>query len=229
MTETLIGIAIGAAVALIFAWMWRVRGGSGMRVDVHHSIEGMRAVGELIVFRLITQQIVTAEQHIAGRYKEFFKWLVSTQKLAVIIEYGIDFKYNLRDARFAIQSQEDGTIRLVMPPCDYQAHIRDIKFYDERNARVLPWLLGDMTEALGPGFKEADKNKLLDAARAEADGKARVLVEQLQAEAQSSARQTLEYMARGFGVERIVVDFSNSAVGTAKPTTVEVQEPAAAR
>ncbi|MBL8859226.1 MAG: DUF4230 domain-containing protein [Planctomycetes bacterium] len=225
MMEILIGIVIGAVVALILAWTLRNKAGSGMRVDVHHSIEGMRAVGELIVFRLITQQIVTAEQHVAGRYKEFFKWLVSTQKLAVIIEYGIDFKYNLRDSRFKIEAQEDGTVRLVMPPCDYQAHIRDIKFYDERNARVLPWLLGDMTEALGPGFKEADKNKLLDAARAEADTKARTLVEQLQTEAQSSARQTLEYMARGFGVERITVDFTRSAVGHAEPTTVEAKPP----
>ena len=65
------------------------------------------------------------------------------------------------------------------------------------------------------------KNKLLEAARTEADAKARILVEQLQTEAQSSARQTLEAMGKGFGVDRVVVDFDRSDIGEAEPTTVE--------
>lgn len=224
--DVLIGTAIGAAFALVIGFLLFRNKGGAVSVDVRHSIEKMRAVGELVVFRLITQQIVTAEQHVAGKYREMFKWLVSTQKMAVIIEYGIDFKYNLRKPEFEIDMIDaPGTpgsgVRLVMPPCDYQTHIRDIKFYDERNARILPWLLGDVTEALGPGFNEEEKNKLLEAARAEADAKARLLVEQLQTEAQSSARQTLEALGKGFGVERVIVDFAQSEIGEAEPTTVE--------
>lgn len=222
--DILIGTAIGAAFALVIGFLLFRNKGGAVSVDMRHSIEKMRAVGELVVFRLITQQIVTAEQHVAGKYREMFKWLVSTQKMAVIIEYGIDFKYNLRKPEFEID-MIDGAggngVRLVMPPCDYQTHIRDIKFYDESNARILPWLLGDVTEALGPGFNEDEKNKLLEAARAEADAKARLLVEQLQTEAQSSARQTLEALGKGFGVERVVVDFARSEIGQAEPTTVE--------
>lgn len=215
--DIFIGSLLGVVIGLVVAWAMR-RGGSGApKVEIRHSIMKLRAVGELTVFRLITQQIVTAEQHIAGKWKDWVKWLLSTKKLAVIIEYGIDFKYNLRDPHFEIIDEGEGRYRLKMPACICQTYIRDIKFYDERNSRWLPWLLGDVTEVLGPGFDQDDKNKLLEAARNEAEQKARQMVEQLQTEAQSSARQTLEALAKGFDAGEVVLDFDASTTEHPEP------------
>jgi len=220
MFEALIGVAVGL-VAAGALWFFLGRRG-GMQIESRTSLMQMRSVGELVVFRLVTQQIVTAEQHMAGRFKDGRKWLVSVKKIALIIEYGIDFKYDLRSRAFRVEElgEASGRYRLVMPPCDFQTHIRDIKFYDEQNARLLPWLLGDLVEALGPGFDEQDKNKLMEAARTEADERARLLVEQLQTEAQSSARQTLEAMARGFGAADVEIDFADSPIGEKQPTEI---------
>jgi len=215
--DILIGVLIGVVVGVVVFWALRRGGASQPKVEIRHSIMKLRAVGELTVFRLITQQIVTAEQHIAGKWKDWVKWLLSTKKLAVIIEYGIDFKYNLRDPGFEIKDEGAGRYRLVMPACICQTYIRDIKFYDERNSRWLPWLLGDVTEVLGPGFDQDDKNKLLEAARSEAEQKAKHMVEQLQNEAQSSARQTLEALAKGFDADSVVIDFAESKTEHPEP------------
>ncbi len=210
MTDMLTGLAIGAVVAALAAWAMRRSGGAGGTTEIHHSLTRLRAVGELVVFKLVTQQIVTSEEHAAGRWKDYFKWLLSPKKLAIIIEYGIDFKYDLRDPAFTIDEQDPGRFALKLPPCLYQLYIRDIKLYDEQNSRLLPWLLGDLTEVFGPGFDETAKNKLLEAARDEAEQKAQLMVTQLRSEAQSSARQTLDAMARGFGAENITVEFADA-------------------
>ncbi|MBI1369386.1 MAG: DUF4230 domain-containing protein [Planctomycetes bacterium] len=212
--DILIGSALGFVLGLVVWWGLKRGGAGATEINIQHSITQLRAVGELTVFRLVTQQIVTAEQHLAGKWKDWVKWLLSTKKLAVIIEYGIDFKYDLRDQKFDVVDEGAGVYRLVMPPCICQTYIRDLKFYDERNARWLPWLLGDVTEALGPGFDEQDKNKLLEAARQEAEQKAKQMVQQLATEAQSSARQTLEALARGFDVQRVIIDFAESHAQT---------------
>ena len=193
MTDLLIGTVVGFAVAIGLFWFFKSKFGvAPEKPDISHSLMQLKAVGELVAFKLITQQIVTAEQHAAGNFgKNWLKWLLSTKKLAMVIEYEMNFKYNLRDEAFVIREAGEDGYHITMPPCTYQTNIRNIKFYDETNSRWLPWLLGDVTEALGAGFSEEDKNRLLEEARREADSKATGLADQLVTEVQSSARQTM--------------------------------------
>ncbi|MBI1338502.1 MAG: DUF4230 domain-containing protein [Phycisphaera sp.] len=196
--------------------------------SVSHSIQQLKAVGELVVFRLVTQQIVAQEEHLAGQFgKNWLKWLLSARKMALIIEYGMDFKFDLRDEAFTVSEESPGHFVLTLPPCQYQANVRNIQFYDETNSRWLPWLLGDLTEALGPGFSETDKNRLIDGARKQADEMANRMVSQLSTEVQSSARQTLESVAKSFGAQRVTIQFNTKQAFRGEPSTAAPAAPAA--
>lgn len=210
MLQLLLGLALGALLAGLAAWIWLRRPAARTQVDVHSTVMQFRAVGELVVFRMVSQQIVTAESHPTGNLRELLGWLVSSRKLALVVEYGLDFKYDLRDPAFRVDAFEDGA-RVVLPPLRYQPHVRDIRFYDERNARWLPFLLGDIAEAFGPRFDEKEKNRLLDAARAQAEQLALAGVADLRGEAEASARRTLEALARGFGMPSVRVEFDAGA------------------
>ncbi len=210
MLELLLGLVLGGVIAALAAWIWFRRSSARTQVDVHSTILRFRAVGELVVFRMVNQQIVTAESHPAGRMRELLGWLLSSKKMALVVEYGIDFKYDLRDPGFRVEPS-DGGVRVVMPPMQFQPHVRDIRFYDERNARWLPFFLGDITEGFGPRFDESEKNKLLATARAQADQLALKSVDGLRDEVQGSARRTFEALARGFGVETVRIEFADAA------------------
>ena len=101
-----------------------------------------------------------------------------------------------------------------MPPCEYEVHIRDIRFYDEQGTKFLPWLIGDLTKGfLGGGFSEEDKNRLVDAAKGHAEKQALELINNIQSDVQKSAKTTLESISRAFGAESIEFKF------TTKPAT----------
>ncbi len=201
----LAGVVLGLAVAVF--WLMRRRR-QKLQADFHHTLQQIRQVGQLVVLRMYVQQIVTAEQHIAGRWKDLFKWLLDSAKVALIIEYDIGVLFDLQDPAFRIEQLAGGRIRFVLPPCQHRTSIRQIQFYDERNSRWFPWLLGDITSALGPGISEERKNQLLQAARNEVEQKAQQMVLENSSQIFASARQTLEMLARGFGVSEVEVTFA---------------------
>jgi len=212
MTEWLTALVVGAAAGG-FA-VWRLRGRRAPRapeVAVHASIEELRAIGELSVFKVLTKEIVTARDHWAGDFgKRYLEWLFTSKKMAMIFAFDIDFRYDLRDPAFRIE-RADGGYRMSLPPMRYDIHIRDITFYDEQKGRVLPWLLPDLVTAVfGSGFDEQDRNRLKDEARAQAESLASNLVQRLRPEVQSSARESLELLARGFTKDRVEVVFETS-------------------
>lgn len=224
MLEMLIGFLLGVPVAGLAIWLaLRARRPKKPLFDVRSSVLRFRDVGELVVFRMVSQQIVTAEDHPAGRFRELVSWLISTKKMALVVEYGIDFKYDLRDPSLRVEADEQGRVRVELPPLQFQPHVRDIQFYDERNARWLPFLLGDITEVFGPRFGEAEKNKMLATARAQAESMALASVADLRGEVQASARRTLEALARGFGAPSIEISFRDSTPPTleAPPARLE--------
>ena len=200
-------------VACVVLWLLlRGRRTGGARPHIHASIEELRSVGELVVFKIITKEIVTTAEHWFGEWgKKYFQWLASTRKMAMIFEFEIDFRYNLRSSGFVVESLGLQKYRLKMPKCFYQIHIRDISFYDEQNARFLPWLVPDLlNRAFGSGFSEEDKNHLKEEARLQAGRMADEFVSKMQSEVQNSAKQTMEALAKAFGAESVVIDFSDS-------------------
>ena len=222
MTQMLNGIMIGLFMALVALVVSRLRHGrKGMRgphIAVHSSIEDIRSIGELSVFKIITKEIVTATDHSFGEVgKRYLQWMVSARKMAMIISFDIDFRYNLRSETFIIDEGAAGTYRLTMPKCFYETHIRDIHFYDEQESKILPWLLPDLlNRAFGGRFTETDKNRLIEEAKNQASMQARDLVVRMQSEVQSSARETLAALARGFGAREVTIDFKDSELVQAK-------------
>ncbi len=228
--DYLIPALIGFAVAaLIFILLRSKLFGPNLQITIQQSIEKMRAVGELVVFKVVSRQIVTAEKHSWGAFaKQWLSGVLSTKKMAIIIEYGVDFKYDLRDPAFDARQQSENNYQLTMPPCRYDIYVRDIRFYDEQTARVLPFLLGNIGSAIGGGFSEEEKNQLLEEARTQAKQQAEELVKGFEAEVQGSARRTMESLALSFGAEKVDVQFSDNITKdqetTQSPRLAEVEK-----
>jgi len=138
----------------------------------------------------------------------------------MIFEFDIDFRYDLRSPDFKIHEEGEKKYRLKMPKCFYEVHIRDISFYDEQNAKFLPWLLPDLiNRAFGSVFNEEDKNSLTEEAKCQAAQMADNLVRKMRSEVQNSARQTLEALSKNFGAEKVLIDFTDSKLVQSKVST----------
>jgi hypothetical protein len=206
------GFCMAVAIWVIIRLLKRRRGAPGSSVKVFASIEHLRSVGELVVFKIITKEIVTSAEHWFGESgKKYFQWLVSARKMAMIFEFEIDFRYDLQSPEFMIEEKKDGQYLLKMPKCLYEVHIRDISFYDEQSTRLLPWLLPDLlNKAFGTSSTEEDKNRLKEEAKQQAANMAGNLVRKMRSEVQNSARKTLEALAKNFGAQHVTFDFTHS-------------------
>ncbi len=229
MADNIILIAAGfllATISFIILWWFFFRTKKPVKqIKIYSSIEQLRSVGELVAFKMVTKEIVTASQHWFGESgKKYFQWLISTKKMAMIFEFDIDFRYDLRSPDFKIEQQSEGQYTLKMPPCIYQVHIRDISFYDEQSSKFLPWLLPDLlNRAFGSVFSEEDKNQLKEEAKNQAAQLAEGVVNKLQSEVENSARQTLQTLTKGFDIKQVRIDFSQSKIIPSKINATELE------
>jgi hypothetical protein len=207
-----VGFLVGAALFILLRFRRWLKPATAKGFDILSTVEKFRAVGELVVFKIVTKEIITASDHWFGEMgKKYFQWLASNKKMAMIFQFDIDFKYNLHSPDFLVEPTGENTYRLKMPKCLYEAHIKDISFYDEQGARLLPWLLPHLlTKALSDGFNEETKNRLIAEAKNQASQIAHGLVKKVQSEVHKSAIQTLEVLAKGFGAKGIRVDFNDA-------------------
>ncbi len=178
---------------------------SASEITVHISLQQIRSIGQLSVFKIITKEIVTETDHSWGAFgSKYLSWVLSKKKMAMIFEFEIDFRYDLRRSDFVINETGPGAYRLHMPPCLNEVHIRDIQFYDEQRSRLLPWLLPDLLSGfLMDGFSEEHRNKLIAAAKTHAQQQATDLIGNYASDVESSARATLRSIGRAFGAEEI--------------------------
>jgi len=222
----LIGFGIAVVVFILF-WIFKLKySAPGRAIRIHASLEELRSVGELVVFKVITKEIVTTSTHWLGeKGKKYFQWLISTKKMAMIFEFDIDFRYDLHSPDFIIEEQGENKFRLKMPQCFYEVHIRDISFYDEQNTKFLPWLLPDLlNRAFGSGFNEEDKNSLIEEAKYQATQMAENLVRKMRSEVENSCRQTLEAISKNFGAEKVLIDFTDSKLIQSKVSSILLEE-----
>ncbi|MBR6021335.1 MAG: DUF4230 domain-containing protein [Kiritimatiellae bacterium] len=224
MTTLALSAACAALAAACLALLWdRRRGGRGKGPETraYLSVEELRAIGVLSVFKAVTKEIVTASDHSLGRFgKKYLEWFVTSKKMAMIFEFDIDFQYDLRDPRFSVESLGEGAYAMTLPPCGNVVNVRGVTFYDEQGGKLLPILLPDVVNRLlGGNFSEEDRNRLMEEARAQAGGFADKLAKRLSGEVQASARQTMEMLGRSFGAKRVEVRFAEEkaadAVGAA--------------
>lgn len=215
--NTLVSMLSGFLAALLLgvAWMrfWkRRRSRPGARqTSVTSSIQQMRSIGQLSVFKVLTKEIVTEIDHTWGEIgMRYLSWILSNKKMAMIFEFEIDFRYDLRSSDFQIVENGDGCL-LRMPPCLHETNIRDIHFYDEQRSRFVPWLLPDLVNSIfRDGFSERDRNRLKDAARRAAEQQAETMIASLGSDVEQSAVQTLQALAKAFGAERVRFEFPHA-------------------
>ncbi|MEO7254037.1 MAG: DUF4230 domain-containing protein [Casimicrobium sp.] len=212
---TLVAVACGLGLGWLIA---RRYGNKRANVtQAHTSLEGMRAVGELSVFKVVTKEIVTETDYSFGEFgRKYLRWAFSQKKLAMIFEFQIDFRYDLRSSQFSITTTDSAAGRVAqlnLPPVRAEISVRSLRFYDEQRSKFMPWLLPDLLNgAFGPGFSEEDKNRLLEGAAAHAHSHAHTLIEQLRPEVEASARATLIPLAQALGTSNAHIVFSGNIV-----------------
>ncbi|MDH5535848.1 MAG: DUF4230 domain-containing protein [Betaproteobacteria bacterium] len=202
-------IAIIAVLSIAVFVLFRRTRKPRSSTSIHSTIEGMRAVGDLSVFKVYTKEIVTELDHSWGDFgKKYLDWIYSSKKMAMIFEFEIEFRYDLRTRDFEIIETGAGAYILRMPPCFHEINIRNIEFYDEQRSRLLPWLLPDLLNSfLGVGFTEEDRNKLVSAASNHAKQRANAMIDKLSSEVEASAKQTLHAIGQSFGAKSLTFVF----------------------
>ena len=181
-------------------------------VSVSTEISQLKSIGELSVFQVYSKEIVTKTDHAFGNFgKEYLRWLVSEKKLSMIFEFEINFIYDLTSKELEISNVANGEYLVKMPPCKYKFSIANMKFYDEKNGKFIPFLLPDSLNGFfGSTFTEEDKNRLIEEARNEVKKMSVRLISQLQSKIHKSARDTLEAIAKSFGANKVEFVFDDS-------------------
>ncbi len=217
MENLFFGFISGVVLVAVSFGVWKLakRGSNKGTSVVAHSIShesfitSMRAVGELSVFRIMTKEVITASDHWFGEFgKKYLNWLLSSQRITLVIEFDVDFRYDLNSPEFRITDQGENSFHIKMPPCRHDVLIRDMRIHSEDKTELLPWL---MPEVIGrvftAGFSVDAKNKLIQETRSQAIHFAGDLVKKTTGEAQKSAGQTLSMLAQGLGAKKVDFDF----------------------
>ncbi len=207
MNQLLTGLLLGMAVAATAVLTWRLaRRGRGRRraappVTVESFVTRMRAVGELSVYRVMTREIITASDHWFGEFgRKYLQWLLSSQRITLVMEFDVDFRYDLTDPAFRVEPLGEGRCRIVLPPCRYEVLLRDMRIHSEDKPELLPWLMPDLLgRFVTGGFSVDAKNKLIAETRQQSRRLAAELVRRVESEARASAVRTLTSLTAGLG------------------------------
>jgi hypothetical protein len=222
---TLAGLAGFLLLGFGGGWAWRAaRRQPPRELVVRSSIDELRAIGELSVFKAVSKDLITHSDHTFGEFgRKYLSWAFTKKKLAMVFEFEMDFRFDLRSESFRIQAIVPAVdaaaasdlppapprALIELPPCKVEVSIKDLAFYDEQRSRLLPWLLPDLLQGFFDGrFSEDDKNRLIGAARAHAMSQAQGLAERYRAQVERSAYTTLAMLVRPLGYPTIEVRFA---------------------
>ena len=219
MDYLLIGFFGGLIVAVVGWGVWRLarRGRAkekapSTQVTYESFITSMKAVGELNVFRIMTKEVISASDHWFGEFgKKYLNWLLSSKRITLVIEFDVNFRYDLTDPDFGIDKLGEAAFKISMPPCQHEVLIRNMRIHSEDKTELLPWLMPDLLgRFFTGGFSVEAKNKLIAETREQAIRYAGDLVAQATGEAQRSAANTLTMLAQGLGAWHVDFDFKSS-------------------
>jgi hypothetical protein len=216
----LVLLLLGAAFAFLGRWAWmRARSPVAPPApSIASQITELRAVGELSVFKAVSKDLLTQVDHSFGEFgRKYLSWAFTKKKLAMVFEFEMDFRYDLRSELFCVESEVitpggGRRARITLPPCRVDVSIRSLSFYDEQRARFLPWLLPDLVQGFFDGrFSEEDKNQLIASAKAHAAAQAHLLAERYKASVERSAMSTIQILTRPLGFAETEVRFASEA------------------
>ena len=224
MHESLLVLVLVAVIVVLTVLVVRRRGPRPDGMTVHSSLERIKDIGHLSAFKVYTKEIVTETKHDWGDVgSRYFAWIFSQKKMAMVFEFEIDFRYDLRSPDLSIKSVGPGVFLIKMPPCMNEVHLVNVRFYDEQQARLLPWLLPDLLNGFfAKGFGEEEKNRLVAAAKRGAEDQARKVIGALLPNVEDSAKRTLLAIANSLGAREVVFDFARDKAATVNVTYEEV-------
>ncbi len=210
MTDSVVILVLVLVVVVLVVMLVRRRPPAKDGLAVHSSLERIKDIGHLSAFKVYTKEIVTETKHDWGDVgSRYFAWVFSQKKMAMVFEFEIDFRYDLRSADLSIKSVGPGVFLIRMPPCVHEVHLVNVRFYDEQRARLLPWLLPDLLNGFfTKGFGEEEKNRLVAAAKLGAEEQARKVIGALLPNVEDSAKRTLLAICTSLGAREVVFDFT---------------------
>jgi hypothetical protein len=212
MDSLLFGLVIGFLLAIIVIVLLRRRKRGGPSITARGSVDTFRSVGELVVLKVFTRQIVTSRDHMLGDWGEkWMAWLLSSKQAAIIFDFVVDFRYDLRHDSFRAETMAEGGVHFTLPPTYYEIQLKGMQIYDEQKSAFVPSVLPKwLGQVFGGNFGPEDKNQLIEAAKAEAEGLSKELVKSMRHEVQKSAEATLGSMARGMGYSELRFSFGDA-------------------
>jgi len=241
--STLAALVVFLLLGFGGGWLWRAKGRAAPReIVLRSSIDELRAIGELSAFKAVSKDLITHSDHTFGDFgRKYLSWAFTKKKLAMVFEFEMDFRYDLRSDLFRIHAELRAPdpagreaaphARIELPPCRVEVSIKDLAFYDEQRSRLLPWLLPDLLQGFFDGrFSEDDKNRLISAARAHAMAQAQGLAERYREQVERSAYTTLTMLVRPLGYPTVEVKFAqrqelSTDVGTPFDTPLAAAAP----
>jgi hypothetical protein len=189
----LLVVTAGLVAGFVVGWSPWGGGDTSTRPDVAASVDYIRQIGELSVMRASVKEIVTSRVGEPG-------WFTKQGKLAIICHFDITYTYDLRKARIAAGSRDDGTryCMIHLPRHEFVISTKEIRFYDDQDGTWLGFIQRTPPDA---------RTLALDAARQEAEKQAKGFMTQMEGEIQNSARATLGQIAQAFGFTDITFEF----------------------
>jgi len=218
MQSFLNGFIVGLGAVLLSFAIWRLarRGrkpaASSAAPRIEHFVTHMQSIGELSVYRVMTKEIISASEHWFGDFgRKYLNWLLSEQRITLIMEFDVDFRFDLTDPAFRCERIGPGSCRVTLPPCRHEVMVRDMRIHSEDKTELMPWLVPDLVgRFFTGGFSVDAKNQLIAESRQESRRYAAELVGRVQKEAQASSIRSLGSMTRGFGMENVEFLFLES-------------------
>ena len=209
----LLNLVIFCILVFMFFKM-RKSGEQAGKPQIATDITRLKSIGELSVFKIYSKEIVTRKQNVgSGLLGSLVSPLMTKKQIAIIFEFEIEFVYDLLSPDFAILPQGEDRYEIKMAPCKYKYSIKDMKIYDEKNAKLLPFLLPDSLNGLfGASFDESDKNHLIDDAKDEVKQLSLKIINDLGGKIHKSATDTLEAIAKSFGAKEVGFIFQDKAL-----------------
>lgn len=191
--------------------------------DISSDIINFKNIGELSVFKINSKEIVTCENDVmSGIWKNLFGKLMTKKQISIIFDFEVNFVYDLRDNEMSIEQGLDNSYKVNMPKCKYKYSIKDMKIYDEKNAKLMPYLLPDSVNSLfGGGFSAEEKNQLITTAKEELKKISLKMDEKLQEKIHKSACDTMQSLAKSFGVEKIELAFNDNLLNYTQDEKLE--------
>ncbi len=216
----LLAVLILFFLGLAAGWFWhRSRGKTKPRAEpsIASQLSELQAIGELSVFKAVSKDILTQVDHSFGEFgRKYLGWAFSKKKLAMVFEFEMDFRFDLRSELMRIETavltpQGGRRAILHLPPCRVDVAIKDLSFYDEQRAKFMPWLFPDLLQGFFDGrFSEEDKNRLIASAKSHARVQAEALALRYRAQVEQSAHSTLKMMTKPLGFAELEIRFYDS-------------------